>query len=724
MKLRPAPTTTIAAATATSLALIPFRDVFQGSGWAYRIILGIIAAAVIASTLETIRWRPSIPAIASITAAGAILWSVVVMTESFRRGPVSTQPWRDIRAGLFDGWSALLDDQVPLRDAPSAAIFVAIFAWIITALAIHVAARRNTALAAIIGAAVMLGLAVAAALPAGLTSTLVGSVVGAGALTMIATTTRVSDGRWRSGRFVSLAFVIGTAALFAAGFGQLAARGGAEPLDPRTSRNISLVEREVPDILADFTSLLGDSTVLTVESITSEQLPEIRLRLQVYDVYNGERWQPAAEFREVASFPQPRTLPPGELVQFRVRVAALDGPWIPLPDRLVATDLTDIRWSESTQTALATDPLRSYTVTGTLTLVDRSGLDGLETARDEVATEYTRLPAGLPDSIRTAAQQVAGAAPDGVAAAEALATFIREIGRNDSVAPGHSLARLRDDLDRLQPTGAEQLASLHALMARSLGYPARIVVGYMSSERTVTADQLYVWTELAFPTVGWVAFDPVPRRNEGPSDVGLDSVVTTTTLAEATAVQAQALPRQLEPDVSTPGDSSGRSQDRPWNDAGNILIALVVVSLLSVMSARVIRRRARRSHTDIQTRILGAWAEFVDRMREAGAPIARTTTVNDVVYMAREMDAALGDEAEALGAITSLALHGPQHGTPEQAKDAWEILRRSEHALVSVRGRKATIARILDPRVLRYRAPLAPRAPRPSGLTEQADRSR
>ncbi len=729
MRLHPAPTTVIAAVTVVSLALVPFRDVFQGTGWAYRIVLGTLIAAAIATLLESIRWRASVPALAAITAIGALLWSLVVMAESFRRAPLSTEPWGDVWSGLFHGWSALLDDQVPLRDAPSAGIFVAIVAWVVTALAVHLAARHNTALAAIGGASVLLWLAVAAALPSGLAHAAVGATVGCAALAMIATTTRATDNRWRSGRVVSLMLVIGTAGLVAAVVGQTVTRVGADPSDPRASRDITIVATEVPDILAEFSASIGDdSPVLSVVSSTGGQLPELRLRLQVYDVHDGERWLPSTDFRDVAAFPQASALPPGEVVRLEISVSALAGPWIPLPDRVVGTDLTDIRWNESTQTALRSNPLRRYLVTGTV--VGRSGLEGLDGAREEVDPVYAEVPAALPDSIRVNAQRVAGTAPDAITAGDALTNLVRELGRDDSVVPGHSLGRLRDDLEKLEPTGVEQLASIHALMARSLGIPARVVVGYIANDNQVVASDLHVWTELAFPEVGWVAFDPVPRQNEGPSETSLDTNVTSTTVPEDTVVQARALPRQLEPDGSSGESDFAQDDDQPWNDPTTILLTLLVVSLLTMLSIRVIRRRVRRSHRDIQPRILGAWAELVDRMREAGAPVARTTTVNDIVYMAAEMDPELGEEAEALGAIASLALHGPRHCTPEQASDAWETLKRAERILVSVRGRRATLGRLVDPRVLRHRAPVAPRArgwsARPSVFTEQSaeDRSR
>ncbi len=740
MRWRPAPTTAIAAVTTVALALIPFREVFQGTGWAYRIILGTLLAASIATLLESIRWRPSVPVTAAITATGAILWSLVVMAESFRRAPLSTEPWGDVWTGLFHGWSALLDDQVPLRDAPSAEIFVGIVAWAVTALAVHLAARRNTALAAIGGASVVLWLSVAAALPSGLAHAAVGATVGCAALVMIATTTRASDDRWRSGRVVSLLLVIGTAGLVAAVVGQTVTRVGAEPTDPRANRDITVVDAEVPDILARFSASLGDdSSVLTVESSSGEQLPELRLRLQVYDVHDGERWLPSTEFRDVAAFPQASVLPPGELVRLQITVAALDGPWVPLPDRLVGTDLTDIRWNESTQTALASSTLRRYVVTGTV--VGRTGLEGLDGARDEVDPIYTELPTALPESIRAAAQATAGASPDAITAADALTTLVNDLGRDDSVAPGHSLARLRDDLEKLEPAGVEQLASIHALMARSLGYPARVVVGYIANQSSVTASDLHVWTELAFPDIGWVAFDPVPRQNQGPSEGDLETNATSTTIPEDTVVEARALPRQLEPDGSTDRSDFAQDDEQPWNDPSTILVTLLVVALLTLLSGRVIRRRVRRSHRDFQPRILGAWAELVDRMREAGAPVAKTTTVNDIVYMAAQMDpetamswrrgTGLGEEAEALGAIASLALHGPRQSTAEQATDAWETLRRAERRLVTIRGRRVTLARLVDPRVLRHRAPVVARSrgvtPRQSSFKEQAaaaDRSR
>ena len=62
-------------------------------------------------------------------------------------------------------------------------------------------------------------------------------------------------------------------------------------------------------------------------------------------------------------------------------------------------------------------------------------------------------------------------------------------------------------------------AGAFALMARTLGMPSRIVVGFLPGEFTgdtvdgqrvaeVTTGQLHAWPEVYFEGVGWVAFEP------------------------------------------------------------------------------------------------------------------------------------------------------------------------------------------------------------------------
>ena len=63
-----------------------------------------------------------------------------------------------------------------------------------------------------------------------------------------------------------------------------------------------------------------------------------------------------------------------------------------------------------------------------------------------------------------------------------------------------------------------------ALMARSLGYPARVVMGFAPEVRdgeesvAVTGHDVTAWVEVAFEGVGWIPFSPTPDQTDVPQD--------------------------------------------------------------------------------------------------------------------------------------------------------------------------------------------------------------
>jgi hypothetical protein len=91
------------------------------------------------------------------------------------------------------------------------------------------------------------------------------------------------------------------------------------------------------------------------------------------------------------------------------------------------------------------------------------------------------------------------------------------------VAAGHDAV---DDFLFETKTGfCEQIASSLVVMLRSLGVPARLTVGYTAGERNpltglfeVRASDAHAWTEVWFPDIGWMSFDPtadVPFADDG-----------------------------------------------------------------------------------------------------------------------------------------------------------------------------------------------------------------
>jgi hypothetical protein len=93
-----------------------------------------------------------------------------------------------------------------------------------------------------------------------------------------------------------------------------------------------------------------------------------------------------------------------------------------------------------------------------------------------------------------------------------------------------SIAPQREEMDAVefflfeQRRGyCEQFASSLAVMARSLGIPARVATGYAPGEynpftglHEVRASDAHAWVEVYFPGHGWSAFDPTPGDDSTP----------------------------------------------------------------------------------------------------------------------------------------------------------------------------------------------------------------
>lgn len=131
-----------------------------------------------------------------------------------------------------------------------------------------------------------------------------------------------------------------------------------------------------------------------------------------------------------------------------------------------------------------------------------------------------KLPATLPDSIRSLARDIAGGDPDtaGVAA-RLLAYFSRGFTYSLQV-PGAAGDPLESFLLGHRTGYCEYFASGLAVMLRAQGIPARVVSGYMGGDYVpaggyylVTQASAHAWVE-AYLGGAWVRFDPTPASGE------------------------------------------------------------------------------------------------------------------------------------------------------------------------------------------------------------------
>lgn len=259
----------------------------------------------------------------------------------------------------------------------------------------------------------------------------------------------------------------------------------------------------------------------------------------------------------------------------------------------------------------------------------------------------------------------------------------------------------------------EQFASTFAAMARAIGLPARVAIGFTPGESdgqgsyTVRSQHAHAWPEVWFDGLGWLMFEPTPGR--GAPDRGYTGVepqqdestpapatttvapTTTTAVAPSTTGSPDATPTTL------PGPSTDDVVPAP-TDPGPSGLTLALVILVSAVLAwpvvvRLLVTRAARTTTAppllVLWRRLLAEEGFTRRSDLTPSEIARTlnrTTDDD-------------DVADRLALAVERLLFAERPPSP----DEMETLTNAVEARVRIRRADKTLPR--RERLMRHVSP-------------------
>lgn len=441
---------------------------------------------------------------------------------------------------------------------------------------------------------------------------------------------------------------------------------------------------DYPSPLAGFrhyTKQVTDEVQFTVQGLR----PGDRVRLAALDAFTGKLWNVTGHEQSATGsgsfalvgreLPAPSLITPVERERVTFTIVGYDDVWMPgvgYPVRVELGDADaadDLRYNAATGTMVLTSGL-SEGDTYTLDAVVQDVLSTAELREVPVAAVELSSVFGTPDIVTVRAQEFAGSATAPIAQLEAirvaLATqgFLSHGRASDSVPSraGHGADRISELFDRPQMVGdEEQYASAFALMARSLGYPARVVMGFApeiaEGQQTVevTGDDVTAWVEVAFDRVGWVAFDPTPEETDVPQD-------------QVPQPQSEPQPQVRQPprldddeeDLLSPvelEETDDEDNGLPFNLPGWVigvgvsvlsLAALVVIPMLVIALLKAQRLKRRRTTGPGHDRVAGAWEELVDRCAELGYDVpARQTRI----HQARGLEAQLGERAPQLSAL-------------------------------------------------------------------------
>ncbi len=256
------------------------------------------------------------------------------------------------------------------------------------------------------------------------------------------------------------------------------------------------------------------------------------LRVLTLTGFDGTNWRRGAD-RTGTDFdgdellwPDPRPAK-GEGLQVDFTVEALRDRKLPLPTEPRSVDVSgdwsydavrdEVIGSESTRAGTEFSVLaypRTLTASG---LRKAAGPDPLDPAYLQLArTDHA-------SDVRARAVEIVDGATNRYDQAVALQGYLRNAAvftYSTTVPPAKTDDAVWDFLQ--QRTGyCVQFATSMTIMARSLGIPARLAVGFLPGTDngdglfTVTGRDSHAWPELYFPDYGWVRFEPTPAQQSG-----------------------------------------------------------------------------------------------------------------------------------------------------------------------------------------------------------------
>jgi transglutaminase-like putative cysteine protease len=454
--------------------------------------------------------------------------------------------------------------------------------------------------------------------------------------------------------------------------------------------------------------------------------PDLRVRLAVLDRYDGVQWTSPAE-RVIAGPRLPAPEGTGTEVTYEVEVVDPAGPWLPTlerPSRLTADVGVDVRvdpLSGSLDVPGSPPTGFRYAAVSNVPVVDREALQHADVATTEDARAAVATNDELPPELAELRSKVTDRATSPYTQLALLQLFLdndprvndgRRFTLDPAAAPGFTIGHINRFLS---PNGAragraEQFAAAFAVLARSLGLPARVVVGFApgaapapGTTLDLRAGQLTAWPEVALAGAGWVPFDVVP-------DDRSDRTVTVDEqdLRAQSADAGSSTTGEEPPPVHNPNLDPVPPPEEAPDSRSRVLVALALVILLGGSAFLVspwVRRRRRRARrrraADAAARVDGAWCEALDRLVEQGETgvTARTTpeaTAAVEAHFGPEPATAMAE----LGRLHAEAMHAPSEPSAELGEQAWRCSEAVVRGARDARTRRQRLRAALDRRPL------------------------
>ncbi len=534
----------------------------------------------------------------------------------------------------------------------------------------------------------------------------------------------------RAGAVVSVIVVLGAVAA-----GPALPGAEQDPLVDLDTRTRGRDTRVVISPIVDIRGRLVDQADLEAFTVRSSQ-PSY-WRLASLDSFNGQIWGADNKYAR-ASGSLPDDYPVDATVDTLTQsfdITALGAVWLPAayePRRILEVSDENISYEPVSGTLIVGRSLESsnglsYSVESAIPVFDPVALEAAPNAYpQEILDRYLQLPDDFSATATALAFELTAGDANNYEKALSLQNYFRDNFTYDlDVGAGHSNARI-DSFLEAGVGYCEQFAGSFAAMARAIGMPARVAVGFTWGERDAVEQDLYrvrgehahAWPEVYIPGSGWVPFEPTPTRGAPnaapwtgvqPAQAGGDIPEEPEPTPDGAAAPPN-VPEEPLIDVPTdPGSAEADGAAREGVPRWLKIAALVLVSAtalgglyaLGIVAIKRSRSRYRFARAaDNRERVNAVWTDTVESLRPLGLEHQPTETIREFAERAGRASVPARRDLLGLSELAVEATYGPREPSDESVEAAQQ---HREGVAATVQALTTTTDRLkdsLDPRTL------------------------
>jgi transglutaminase-like putative cysteine protease len=402
-------------------------------------------------------------------------------------------------------------------------------------------------------------------------------------------------------------------------------------------------------------------------------------------------------------------------LEHQVEIEDLSTSWLPAAYQPVAVALGDVQGRHDPASGMIVldeeaEQGMTYEVTSLVAAPSPSELETIDPTASQ-PSRFTELPPNLPLRLYAIVQQITGTSVTPFDKLLAIQEYLRTFTYDEKAPAGHGTDDILFFLERSRRGYCEQFAGTMTVMARALGYPARVAVGFLPGSRdprtggwVVTSKDIHAWTEVYFPSYGWLAFEPTPTRSNPVArylaqvpaaprpDANLPGAGGATggqgSRGEAQREAFESLPiADAQPFQSAPVPAAARPV--PWGRValGSAVAAAVIAMLMALGKVAARRLVITRAHSP-RRRVIAAYRVFEDGAADVG--LGRRLGETPLEYRGRlSSEVAFG--SGQIDRLTRLVVRALYAVGETAAEDAREAVAAAHRGLADLRRHAGTI---------------------------------